>query len=529
MGNTSCTPRRSVSVLLTSLVALAAGACQGSGAMQDRAAPPPGAEHRPEAFVNDHRREAVLSARPAIDALFRANAEASHHVGQIWGAVVDDELVFFDTFGVADLERGTPVDGHTRFHIASLTKSFTCLAILALRDAGALGLHDPVARYLPELGAGAALTDDTPPIVIEQLMTMTAGWPEDNPWADRRLEDSRAVLQTLLERGLSYSTVPGSAFEYSNLGYALLGEVITRVSGRPYQRYITEELLEPLGLFETVWDYSDVPEGELALGYRWEDEQWKPEPMLHTGAYGSIGGLITSLHDLARYASFHLSAWPPRNGPDEGPVRRSTVREMHVPAMPRLDANARDADGTPCPALVGYGYGLGVRTDCHGVRRLSHTGGLPGFGSNIQMFPDHGVALLSFANLTYAASSAQHARANDLLFAGGGLAPRVLPAPVTLSARAREVADLVRTWDEALGRAILANNVYLDRSREHRMHEAAQIFAAAGEIRSVEEVVPLNQLRGSFVMRGAKRDVRVTFTQSPERPPRVQHIDLRLL
>jgi len=251
--------------------------------------------------------------------------------------------------------------------------------------------------------------------------------------------------------------------------------------------------------------------------------------MLHTGAYGSIGGLITSLHDLARYASFHLSAWPPRSGPDTGPVRRSTVREMHVPAMPRLDANARDADGTPCPALVGYGYGLGVRTDCHGVRRLSHTGGLPGFGSNIQLFPDHGVALISFANLTYAASSAQHAQANGALFASGGLSPRALPTPVALAARARDVAELVRTWDEALGRAILADNVYLDRSREHRQREAQQIFQAAGELRSVEEVIPENQLRGSFVMHGAMRDVRVTFTQSPERPARVQYIELRLL
>jgi hypothetical protein len=116
-----------------------------------------------------------------------------------------------------------------------------------------------------------------------------------------------------------------------------------------------------------------------------------------------------------------------------------------------------------------------------------------------------------------------------VLFAGGGLTPRALPTPVALSARALEVAKLVRTWDETLGRAILADNVYLDRSREHRKHEAEEIFAAAGEIRSIDEVVPQNQLRGSFVMRGAERDVRVTFTQTPERPARVQHIELRLL
>ncbi|MEZ6013856.1 MAG: serine hydrolase domain-containing protein [Planctomycetota bacterium] len=515
-----------------SLVALALAGCHTGGAPTDAARAPrvaPLADYQPPAFVGVDRRAAVLASRPSIDGIFRSNAEAQHYVGQVWGAVVDGELVFVDAFGVADLDTRLPVDEHTAFHIASLTKSFTSLAILKLRDDGALSLQDPVARYLPELAAVAPLTDDAPPIVLAQLMTMTSGLPEDNPWADRQLEDSTDDLRALLAAGLSFSTVPGSAYEYSNLGYALLGEVITRVAGRPYQRFITEELLEPLGMLETYWDYDEVPEGQLAVGYRWEDEQWKREPMLHTGAYGAIGGLITSLHDMALYVGFHLSAWPARTGPDAGPVRRATVREMHVPTMPRLDAAARDGAGGPCPALVGYGFGLGVRTDCNGLRRVSHTGGLPGFGSNIQFFPDQGIGVISFANLTYAASSAQHTAANEALARAGALVARTLPVPPALAARARQVAALVQGWDEALERELLADNVYLDRSRDHRRAEAASIFEAAGAVRSIDAVTPLNQLRGSFVMRCVNRDVQVTFTQSPERPARVQRIDLRLL
>jgi CubicO group peptidase (beta-lactamase class C family) len=518
---------RRLAVFGSILPILALGACRGT----DRAplASGPGAEYAPERFEDDGRRAALLAARPAIDAVFRGNAEANHYVGQIWGVVVDGELLYFDTYGVANIANTTPVDEHTRFHIASLTKSFTCLAVLKLRDAGKLSLQDSVSKHLPELARSFPLTDDAPPIVVAQLMTMTSGLPEDNPWADRRLEDTHAELRELLGGGLSFSSVPGSAYEYSNLGYAMLGELIARVSGRSAQEYITQEILQPLGMYETVWDYGDVPEDDLALGYRWEDDRWKPEPMLRTGAYASIGGLITSLSDLARYASFHLGAWPARSGPDEGPVKRSTVREMHVPVMPRLDAGAVDPSGAPCPALVGYGYGLGVRIDCHGVRRISHTGGLPGFGTNIQLFPDHGVALISFANLTYAASSAQHNQVNATLFGEGGLQRRVLPPPAALAARAQQVAELVRTWDEALGDEILAANFYLDRSREHRMREAEGVLRAAGEIQSIGPVTPLNQLRGSFVMHGTERDVRITFTQSPESPPRVQHVSLRLL
>jgi len=494
------------------------------------------ADYRPPEFTREGRRDAALAARPALDAIFRGNADASHYVGQIWGVVLDGELVYFDAFGVVDRDLHRPVDADTKFHIASLTKSFTSMAILKLRDAGALSLQDPVTRHLPELASAQRLTGDSPPIVIEHLMTMTSGLPEDNPWADRQLADTTEDLLALIRGGLSFSTVPGSAYEYSNLGYALMGEIITRVSGRPYQQYVTEEILEPLGMLETYWDYRDVPEGELAIGYRWEDETWKREPMLRTGAYGAIGGMITSLHDMARYVGFHLAAWPAHHGADDGPVRRSTVREMHVPRMPRLDAAAKGADGNACPALVGYGYGLGVRTDCHGVTRIAHTGGLPGFGANIQFFPDHGFGVISFANLTYSASSAQHNEANEALFASGVLARRELPVPAPLARRARQVAELVESWldadssrADALGAEILADNFYLDRSREHRAREAKEILGAAGAIQSIDEVAPINQLRGTFVMHGSPRSLRVFFTQSPELPARVQRIDLQLL
>ncbi|MCB9347525.1 MAG: serine hydrolase [Lewinellaceae bacterium] len=83
-------------------------------------------------------------------------------------------------------------------------------------------------------------------------------------------------------RGVLFN-VPSVQFEYSNLGYALLGNIVSRVAGMPYQDYIRQNILLPLGMEHTYWEYADVPEGQLVSGYRWEDEQWKDEPMLHDG------------------------------------------------------------------------------------------------------------------------------------------------------------------------------------------------------------------------------------------------------
>ncbi len=504
--------------------------CSSSGEHTDPSLPSAAhsATYRPAAFTEDTRLQRIEEVLPQIESIFQQYAQNNHYVGQAYGVVVDGELIFSDALGVSNIETQTPVDIHTKFHIASLTKSFTSMAILKLRDAGRLSLQDPVGKYIREVRDIEYLTSDAPALKIENLMTMTSGLPEDNPWADRHLEDSEEQLLALIANGVSFSNIPGNAYEYSNLGYALLGTIISRVSGRPYQQYITEEILEPLGMLETYWDYSDVPEDELALGYRWEDEQWKLEPMLHNGAFGSIGGLITSLDDFGKYVGFHLSAWPPRNAPDDGPLRRSSVREMHVPIHPRLNAGAKDADGEPCAYMGGYSYGLGVRVNCLGVTRVSHTGGLPGFGSNVQFFPAQGVGVISFANLTYAASGIPHAEVITTLFAEDRLGRRSLPVSDILKQRAPQVAALLQTWDEALGDEILADNFYLDKSREHRKSAADAILEEAGPITDIDQIVPRNQMRGTFVMHGEKHDVRVFFTLSPEKPGRVQRLDLRL-
>ncbi|MCK5371943.1 MAG: beta-lactamase family protein, partial [Cyclobacteriaceae bacterium] len=312
---------------------------------------------------------------------------------------------------------------------------------------------------------------------------------------------------------------------YSNTGYALLGSIVSRVSGIPFQEYIQVNILQPLGMTQTYWEYDNVPEGQLVIGYRWEDEQWKLEPMLHDGAYGAMGGLITSIEDFSKYVSFHLSAWPPRSGEDIGPVKRSTLREMHTPQFTRLIANATDFNGDPCAIISGYGYGLGISKYCNNLKWVSHGGALPGFGSNYVFFPEYGVGIMAFCNLTYT-SPYPVKDIGKLLFETIDLQPRQLPVSDILIERKEQIAQLIQSWDIELEAKILAENFYLDKSRKHRMTEVQEVLVKAGAIKSMDEVKPLNQLRGTFKLQTENGIVNIFFTLTPEKYPKVQQLDI---
>ena len=153
-------------------------------------------------------------------------------------------------------------------------------------------------------------------------MSHEAGFPEDNPWGDRQLAVLDATLQKMIKEGISYSNDPGIEYEYSNLGFAMLGLIIKNVSGTTYQDFICKNIWKPLGMNNTYWEYAEVPANRLAHGYRWINDHWVEQPILHDGAYGAMGGMITTIEDFSKYVLFHLSAWPPSDKDESGPVTR---------------------------------------------------------------------------------------------------------------------------------------------------------------------------------------------------------------
>lgn len=478
-------------------------------------------QYEPPSFEDPDRMAKFEASFASIDSIFHQHAKENHYPGLVYGIVIDDKLIHSGSYGFIDLDSKEEVTEDSEFHIASMTKSFTSMAIVKLRDEGLLDLDDPVAKYIPEIEDLIYLTSDATSISIKNLMTMSSGFPEDNPWADRQLEDSEDDFHQLLSGGLSFSSIPSTGYEYSNLGYAMLGTIITRVTGTSYQEYMNLNIFKPLGMSETYWEYDNVPDGKLAIGYRWESEKWTEEPMLHTGAFGSIGGLITSLDDFSKYVTYLMSAWPSRNDEEFGPIKRSSLREMQVPHFTRLFSNSTNPAGEPCPILVGYAYGLGNRKDCDGIIRVSHSGGLPGFGSEYRFYPDYGFGIISFSNRTYAGTGNVNSKVADLIFEQE-IQPRQLPVSDILAEREGQVKDFIQTWSDDIGDAIFAENFYLDVSKDIRKGDYDYVINEAGEIKSVESLIPFNNLRGAFLMRGVSTDVQVFFSLTPEKVPKVQ-------
>jgi CubicO group peptidase (beta-lactamase class C family) len=485
----------------------------------------------PAAFANPRRLAELSAAFPEIDRMMREFAERSRVPGIAYGIVVDGRLAHVGTAGFRELSSRSPVDTSTVFRIASMTKSFTAVAILQLRDAGLLSLDDPAERYVPELAALPYPTRDAPRITIRHLLSHSAGFPEDNPWGDQQLAATDEEMSAMMRGGIPFSTAPGTSYEYSNFGFAILGRIVANVSGMPYPRYITERVLLPLGMTSTVLEASAVPPDRLAHGYRLRDGEWIEEPPLPDGAFGPMGGMLTSLSDLGRWAGFMLDAWPARDEAEAGPLRRASLREMQQVSRYSGASAVRDtAVATMVLSAGGYGYGLGIRQTCLFRTVVSHSGGLPGFGSLMRWLPEHGVGIVAMGNLTYTGWGGVTERALAILSRTGALAPRVpQPAPVLVQ-RQEQVSRLVSRWDDALADSIAAMNLYLDEPRERRrVAVEALVRDVGGECRADGPIAAENALRGTWRMRCRDADLGISITLAPTEPARVQFLEVKRL
>jgi len=488
------------------------------------------ASYNPPVFTDSLRTQKVQAALPVIEALYKAYAKDRHFPGFAFGVVLDGKLLYSAGFGFAEVAKNVPATPQSNFRIASMSKSITAMAILQLRDAGKLRLDNPAYLYIPELKNIKYLTTDAPPLTVRNLLTHGAGFPEDNPWGDRQLADTDAELLQLIKSGVSFSNVPGIAYEYSNLGFALLGKIVSNVSRQPYQQYITEHILKPLGMTHTYWEYEKVPPAQLAHGYRWLNETWREEKLEHDGAYGAMGGLITTIEDFSKYMQLHMDAWPPRSGSESKVLKRSSLREMHQPwNFGELMPDYKFPDGRTCAIASAFAYGLGWLRDCAGRVMIGHSGGLPGFGSQWRFLPEYGIGVVSFANLTYAGTGSVNLRVLDTLIALAGLTPRTLPPSPVLQQRKGELVKLLPDWNNAEKSGIFAENFFSDYLIDSLRKEATTLFAGAGKIMRVRDVVPLNALRGSFVLEGERKNLEVIFTLTPENPALIQEYHLREL
>jgi serine-type D-Ala-D-Ala carboxypeptidase/endopeptidase len=431
------------------------------------------------------------TAIATLDGLVAGFQASGGPPGVAWGVVAGGSLAHAGGAGECWLG-GPPPQASTVFRIASMTKSFTAAAVLALRDEGRLRLDDLAEDYVPELHAMPQASPDSPAITIRQLLTMTAGFPTDDPWGDRQQGLPLGKFAALVRGGLRQAWAPGTRFEYANLGYALLGLVVAAAAGTSYREYVTSRLLEPLGLARTGWEATVVDGAGLARGYQRDGAGWAglvPDPY---GAFAPMGGVFSCVSDLARWVAGFTAAFPPGAARDGGahPLSRAARREMQLAQV------MLPADGTPLPGGPpgdggrGYGFGLFVNETAAWGRIVFHSGGYPGFGSHMRWHPATGLGVIVLANSTYAATSPLAARLLDeLLRAEAGTRPRPAvrgPAPAPggpwpETRRAQRAADrLLRSWDDRAADELFAGNVPLDQPYARRRARAELAWQRIG-------------------------------------------------
>ncbi len=473
---------------------------------------------------------ALDAAVALIDDIADRTFAGWHVPGVAYGVTLSGDLVHargLGTLRAGEDRRPGPDSG---FRIASMTKSFTAATVLALRDEGRLRLDDPVAEHLPRLASLRGPTSDSPAITIRHLLTMTAGFPTDDPWGDRQQGLDLDRFMDLVAAGLSFAWAPGTHFEYSNLGYGILGRLITAAAGREYREVVRERLLGPLGMTSTTYLREDVPADRLALGHVWRDGAYVAEPIDGYGALASMGGIFTTVRDLATWVAGFVDAVPARDEPGMAhPLSRASRREMQQP-MIAFDAGISLAAPDADPELDGasYGFGLFVQDHLRWGRMVGHGGGYPGFGSFMRWHPASGLGVIVLANGRYApATHLGRAALSALLEADVAPTRRVRPVVATLAAR-DAVEGLLRHWDDAVAEQLFSMNVELDEPLERRRELVARLRAIHGALEADASEPPTSRspFHLEWWLRGERGRVKAEILLSPELPPLVQSLIL---
>jgi len=471
------------------------------------------------------------ATRDKIDRMFEEWRLDAHVPGLIYGIVQDGRLVAVKGFGVQDPGGAPqPVTADSLFRIASMSKAFTALAILKLRDDGKLLLDAPAETYVPEMRGWKYPTKDSRKITVRDLLNHVAGYVTDDPWGDRHQPLPEKDFSALLKAGVPFAQAPGSRMEYSNLGYATLGRIVTNTSGKRFQDYIRDTILTPLGMTSTGYDIAKSPAERRAIGYRWQDNSWVREPDMADGAFGAMGGLQTSAADYAKWVAFLLSAWPPRDDADTGPVKRATVREI-VQGSNFVGAGMRPAEvgGAPCRQARAYGMGWRVIEDCDLGRVLTHGGGYPGYGSNVTLMPDKGVGVFVFTNRTYAGPANPAFKAALTLKAANLIPDREEPVGATLTEGYATAKDIWQAGNVTVADGKLALNFLMDRDAAHWKAKLADVKAVVGDCAASEPVQAESALGGSFTWACTHGRIKGRVLLAPEATPMLQALSFDVL
>jgi CubicO group peptidase (beta-lactamase class C family) len=333
------------------------------------------------------RAQASPSAPPGWDETARFYQHRMQEAGIVGSSLVlvrDGQAAAAQQFGFQDLEAKRRVTADTIFHWGSITKTFTGIAIMQLRDRGRLALDDPAVKYVPELRQVHNPFGDVSQVTIRQLMSHTAGFRAPTwPWGgDQDWHPFEPTRWDQVVAMLPYTTLlfpPGSKYSYSNPGVIFLGRIIESLSGDDYEMYVTKNILAPLGMSRAFFDrapYHLLPARSHSY-YRTDDGLREGRFDFDTGITVSNGGLNAPLGDMARYLAF-LMGDPAQAAKYDGVLPRSSLEEMFRPV-----ARAADGEGgTGQDVQIGLSFFLERH---QGLDLVGHSGSQGGFLSHFYL------------------------------------------------------------------------------------------------------------------------------------------------
>jgi CubicO group peptidase (beta-lactamase class C family) len=325
---------------------------------------------------------------PAVVDGYHRALQQSGIVGSSLMIVRDGQIIARQNEGLQNLDRREPVTNHTIYHWASITKTFTGIAIMQLRDRGLLSLDDPVVKYVPELRLAHNPFGDISQVRIRHLMSHSAGfrastwpWGGDKPWHPFEPTSWEQIVAMLPYTDVQFA--PGSRYSYSNPGVIFLGRIIQLLSGDDYEVYVTKNILMPLGMRSTFFDRAPY----YLLPHR-SHSYLRDDSGLHearfdfdTGITVSNGGLNSPFDDMAKYLAFLIgdpSAEHPEHAVYETVLKRSTLEEMWTPQIRAVEGEG--VNGSDSRAALSFfveRYG--------GVDLVGHSGDQNGFISHLYL------------------------------------------------------------------------------------------------------------------------------------------------
>jgi CubicO group peptidase (beta-lactamase class C family) len=339
--------------------------------------------------------ELPLSVYDTLKFIVDEEARKSRIPGLSTAIVHDQEIIWTYSYGYADVKRNIPTSPQTIFAIGSITKLVTAIMMMRLRDEGKLGLDDPVEKYLPSIKIRSS-SNNGRPVTLRQISSHTAGLQREvsaEGWNTLKFPTIEQLLESLREVTTVFP--PFSRYKYSNLGYTILGHVLSIVAGISYKEYVMSNILEPLGMIHSGFDITEEMKENLAVGYTvFGEDPIDTVPYLDLQAMTPAGQLYSSVADISKLISFQFIEDPLTTG--NGPARlendryraileAATIREMHSPVY----IGKKWVGGT------GIGWHI---TNMMGHTISSHRGGIPGFTTDIVLVRDIKLGIAVFTN-----------------------------------------------------------------------------------------------------------------------------------